>query len=147
MKPSKQIKREARRLFRLCRVAGSLDEGRVRQIVRRILESKRRGYLALANQFERLVRLEQLKQTAEVESATPLSPDLRASVEESLARTYGPGIRASFGENPALIGGVRIRVGSDVYDGSVRAGLAALEKSFSTNGAKSQTEDDGRRVK
>jgi F0F1-type ATP synthase delta subunit len=29
-----------------------------------------------------------------------------------------------------LIGGVRIQVGSDVYDGSVRAGLAALEKSF-----------------
>ena len=38
----------------------------------------------------------------------------------------------SFVENPSLIGGMRVRVGSDVYDGSVKAGLVALEKSFGT---------------
>ena len=43
---------------------------------------------------------------------------------------YGPGISTSFAETSALIGGMRIRVGSDVYDGSVKAGLVALEKSF-----------------
>jgi F-type H+-transporting ATPase subunit delta len=32
--------------------------------------------------------------------------------------------------NPALIGGMRIQVSSDVYDGSVRAGLESLQKSF-----------------
>jgi len=37
-----------------------------------------------------------------------------------LATLYGPGLNASFTHSPALIGGVRIRVGSDVYDGSVR---------------------------
>ena len=44
-----------------------------------------------------------------------------------LARVYGHGLDTSFEINPALIGGMRIRVGSDVYDGSVRARLAALE--------------------
>ncbi|HEY3039173.1 MAG TPA: F0F1 ATP synthase subunit delta [Pyrinomonadaceae bacterium] len=134
MKTAKQIKREARHLFRLCLVNGSVDESRVRQVVQSVLGSKRRGYLTLANQFERLVRIEQLQHTATVESATSLPTDLQASVRESLVRVYGPGISTSFTESPSLIGGMRIRVGSDVYDGSVRAGLAALEKSFSTTG-------------
>ena len=43
---------------------------------------------------------------------------------------YGPELNTSFADNPALIGGMRISVGSDVYDGSVKAGLAALENSF-----------------
>lgn len=130
MKTIKQVRRDAKQLFRLCLVNGVLDEGRARQVVQRVLESKRRGYLALATQFERLVRLERLRHTAKVESATPLPPDLQTNVRASLVRTYGPDISTSFVESPALIGGMRISVGSDVYDGSVKAGLAALEKAF-----------------
>jgi len=137
MKTAKQIKGEAKRLFRLCLVNKTLDEDRVRQVLQIVLRSKRRGSLALATQFVRFVRLDRLQHTAEVESATPLSSELRASVESNLARTYGPDLSTSFVEKPALIGGMRIRVGSDVYDGSVKAGLAALEKSFETNGASS----------
>ena len=48
-------------------------------------------------------------------------------VQTSLARLYGSGLHTSFELNPRLIGGMRIRVGSDVYDASVRARLAALE--------------------
>ena len=47
-------------------------------------------------------------------------------IQADLARVYGPGLNTSFALNLDLIGGVRIRVGSDVYDGSVRARLAAL---------------------
>ena len=130
MKTIKQIRREARHLFRLCRINGSLDENRVLQVVQGVLGSKRRGHLALANEFERLVKLEQVRHTAKVESAVMLSSDLQANVCANLARVYGPGIHTTFAERPALIGGMRISVGSDVYDGSIRAGLAALEKSF-----------------
>jgi F-type H+-transporting ATPase subunit delta len=65
-----------------------------------------------------------------VESATPLGQDLKTNLESALARTYGPGLSISYAENASLIGGMRIKVGSDVYDGSVRARLAALEASF-----------------
>lgn len=130
MKTEKQIKREARHLYRLCRTNGSLDENRVRQVVGGILNSKRRGYLALASEFERLVKLETVKRVARVESATPLAEDLKANVAASLTRLYGPGLKTSFSESPALIGGMRIKIGSDVYDGTVKAGLAALEKAF-----------------
>src|SRR5215472_13635195 len=135
MRSVKQIKREARYLFRLCVVNGVLDQTRARAVMETVLKSRRRGYLKLANQFERLVRLERQKHSAEVESATPLSPELRAAVETSFARMYGPGISTTFRESPALIGGMRIRVASDIYDGSIKGGLAALEKSFESLGA------------
>jgi len=130
MKTTRQIKREAKRLFRLCLADGLLDEGRTQQVVQRVIEAKRRGGLALLGHFHRLVKIEVARHTAEVESAVSLPSDLHESIQASLIRTYGPGIRASFTHNPALIGGMRIKVGSDVYDGSVRARLAALEKNF-----------------
>jgi F-type H+-transporting ATPase subunit delta len=130
MKTTRQTKREAKRLFRLCLVNGLVDESRTRQVVQRIIRAKRRGDLALLSHFRRLVKLECARHTSVVESTVPLPADLRASIEAGLARAYGPGISVSFAHNPGLIGGMRIKVGSDVYDGSLRARLAALEKSF-----------------
>lgn len=130
MKTTKQVKRQAKHLFRLCLADGFLDELRVRQVMQSVLQSKRRGRLALAAQFERLLRLDRSEHTAEVESAIPLRADLQSAVQANLVRVYGPGISTSFLPNPALIGGMRIKVGSDVYDGSVKARLAALEKQF-----------------
>lgn len=130
MKTTKQVLREAKHLFRLCLLNGLLDEGRVRKVVQAVLQSKRRRCLALAAQFERLVKLDLARHTAEVESATPLRAELPTIVQADLERLYGPGITTSFVTNPALIGGMRIKVASDVYDGSVKARLAALEKQF-----------------
>ena len=130
MKVSKQARREAKELYRSCVADGLLDENRVREVVRRVLESKPRGYLGILTHFERLVKLELHRRTATIESAVPLSPDLQASVKAGLARIYGPGLDVSFAQQPALIGGLRIQVGSDVYDGSIQARLAALQESF-----------------
>jgi F-type H+-transporting ATPase subunit delta len=130
MKATKQTRREARQLFRMCRVDGSLDASRVRQAVERVIAEKPRGYLKLLSEFARLVRLELAERTAQVESASALPADLRVTVQARLENTYGPGIEIQFTERPELIGGMRIRVGSDVYDGSVQSELAALERSF-----------------
>ena len=130
MKTSRRTKRDARRLFRLCLVNGSLAESRVRQVAQSVLMSRRRGAYALLSSFLRWVKLDRSMHSAQVESATPLPADLRASIVTGLDRVYGPGIDTSFSQNPALIGGTRIRVASDLYDGSVRGGLAALEQRF-----------------
>ncbi len=127
MKAKRKVKRAARQLFRLCLVNGVLDEGRTRQVFGRIGASGRRGALAILTDFQRLVRLDSDRHTALVESATPLVPGMREDIQADLTRVYGPGLEAKFAENPALIGGMRIKVGSDVYDDSVRARLAALE--------------------
>jgi F-type H+-transporting ATPase subunit delta len=130
MKTRKQAEREAKQLFRFCLLNGSLDEGRVRRVIERVIESKRRGYRVLLSHFHRLLRLDRDRHLAEVASAAQLPADLRASVEAGLRRTYGPRINIQFTHLPSLIGGMRIRVGSDVYDGSVRSELAALKRSF-----------------
>jgi len=130
MKANKQARREAKQLFRLCLVNGLLEEKRARQVVQQIVAAKPRGYLGTLSYFRRLVELDSARHTAKVESALTLPADFQAGVQTGLARAYGPGLTTSFAENPALIGGMRIRVGSDVYDGSVQARLAALEQSF-----------------
>ena len=131
MKVSKQAKREAKQLFRSCVADGLLDEQRARQVVKQVLETKPRGYLAIVSHFLRLVKLDLERRTAKVETADALPPDLQAKVQAGLARAYGPGLALSFARNPALLGGLRIKVGSDVYDGSVQARLTALQECFS----------------
>ncbi len=130
MKINKRAKREAKQLFRLCLVNSLLDENRVRQVVQRVVAAGHRDCPAVLSHFGRLVKLDLARHAATIESATPLPADLQAAIEAGLTRRYGPGLTSAFAHRPALIGGMRIQVGSDVYDGSVRAGLAALEKSF-----------------
>ena len=127
---TRQAKREATQIFRLCMANGRLDENRGRQIVQRLVAARPRGYLATLSLFRRLVKLESDRRTAKVESAVPLPADLQAKVQAGLERAYGPGLNMSFAQNPALIGGMRVQVGSDVYNGSVKARLATLEQSF-----------------
>ena len=130
MKATKQARREATQLFRLCLVKGLLDADRVRQVVKQLITARPRGYLGTLSHFRRLVKLDTDRHTAKIESAVALPADLQSTVQSGLSRVYGPGLSASFAENSTLIGGMRIQVGSDVYDGSVRARLAALERSF-----------------
>ena len=130
MKISKQAQRSARELFHSCLVNGLLDEDRLRQAVALVLARKPRGYIEILSRLRRLVKLDLEKRTARVESVTPLPSDLKAKVTKQLKKIYGAGMSISFSQNPALIGGLRIQSGSDLYDGSVRARLNALAQQF-----------------
>jgi F-type H+-transporting ATPase subunit delta len=127
---NKQAKREAKQLYRSCLVNGLLDENRVPQEVHRVVAAGQRGRIAILAHFFRLVRLDKAQHTAKVESAMPLPPELQMAVEGNLRRRYGPGLTIAFTQRPSLIGGMRVQVGSDVFDGSVLARLTALEKRF-----------------
>lgn len=130
MKVTKLARREAKELFQSCLVNGLLDEARAREAVQKVLQLKPRGYLGILSHFQRLVKLDLERRTARIESATALAPELQTGIQNSLARMYGPGLNVSFAQNPKLIGGLRIKVGSDVYDGSIQARLNALQESF-----------------
>jgi F-type H+-transporting ATPase subunit delta len=130
MNIGRKSKREAKQIFRLCLVNGLLDENRARQVAQSVASAGRRNSPAILSHFLRLVKLNCAQHTANVESAVVMDPDLQASTLASLTRLYGPGMNIAFFHRPSLIGGMRIQVGSDVYDGSILAGLRALENSF-----------------
>ena len=127
MKAKKTIRRTARQLFRLCLVDGVLDDSRARQVAQAVAASSRRGALAILSDFRRLVKLDRDRHTALVQSAVALDGDLRVEVTVNLKNLYGANLDTLFEQDAQLIGGMRIRVGSDVYDNSVKARLAAIE--------------------
>jgi len=130
MKISKQAQREARQLFRSCLVNGILDEVRVRQAVDLLADQKPRGFVAILARLHRLVKLDVAQRTVRVENAVATTPAQMASLQASLEKHYGAGLEVSYGVNPALIGGLRIQVGSDLYDGTVKTRLEKLQQSF-----------------
>ncbi|MDB6122508.1 MAG: atpH [Pedosphaera sp.] len=130
MKISKQSRRDAKQLFRSCIKNGLLDESRVRQAIHAVIAKKPRGYVGILSQLQRLVKLDLDRRTAKVESATVLTPEQKTAVDVDLNRKYGSGLNITYSQNPALIGGLRIQVGSDVYDGSVQGRLENLREAF-----------------
>lgn len=126
MKASKEAIRAARKLMRLSVKDGRLDLGTAQTLVTRIGEAKPRGYLGILTTFQRLLRLEVEKKHAVVESAIELDANEGEGIAENLRRKYGDDLTTEFKTNPSLIGGLRVRVGSDVWDGSVRARLQSL---------------------
>ena len=69
---------------------------------------------------------------AEVSSPHELTEPQRGAINAQLERLTGKRIRVRFGVDPALIGGVVARIGSTVYDGSVRGQLQTLGRRLST---------------
>ncbi|MBM3878346.1 MAG: F0F1 ATP synthase subunit delta [Verrucomicrobia bacterium] len=130
MRISKQARREAKALFRACQVAGLLEAGRVRQAVAQVIAQHPRGHVAILTHFQRLVKLDVQRRAARIESAVRLTEAQRTEVQARLGRLYGAGLEVAFAENTALLGGLRVRVGSDVYDGSIQSRLARLKESF-----------------
>jgi F-type H+-transporting ATPase subunit delta len=130
MKISKQARRGAKQLYRSCLVNGLLDENSARQAVNQLLVAKPRGYLAIVTHFQRLLKLDAERRLARVESAEPLSAPIQAELKANLERRYGGGLTFQFSQTPALLGGVRVQVGSDVYDGSIRARLNEVREAF-----------------
>ena len=65
---------------------------------------------------------------ADVMSATPLSPEKTKALEESLSKVTGKKVELSISVDPELLGGVVARIGSTVYDGSVKTQLTRMRQ-------------------
>lgn len=130
MKISKTAAIAGRRLFGLCQSGDRLDEMKLRSIVARLIEAKPRDYKGIIAALQRLTRLELSRREVTVESAVELDEPSRARVAAGLANQYGDGLVMSYQVNPALLGGLRIRVGNDVFDGSVQNRLDRLAAAF-----------------
>ena len=130
MKGSKQSRRDAKQLFQSCQANGALDEDRVRQVVALLIEKKPRGYFGTLQEFQRLVKLDVNSRSARVESAVALNDAQQQTVRDGLNRLKGSEVAVEFAQNADLIGGMRVRLGDDVFDGSVRTRLTRLGEKF-----------------
>ena len=130
MKGSKQSRRDAKQLYKGCQVNGTLDDERVRQAVALLIEKKPRGYFGTLQELQRLVKLDVNGRSARVESAVALSDAQQQTVRDGLSRLKGSEVTVEFAQNTDLIGGMRVKLGDDVFDGSVRTRLARLGDKF-----------------
>jgi F-type H+-transporting ATPase subunit delta len=128
MKISREARRTARELFRLGIVNGRLDTNRLSEISQRLTTETPRGYLQILKELARLVRLELEKRHAVVESASPLDDKSAANIAHTLRQKFGNDITTEFRTTPGLLGGMRIKLGSDVWDGSISSRLNALSQ-------------------
>jgi F-type H+-transporting ATPase subunit delta len=131
MKIDRQSRQSAKRYFRACRKPdGSVDENAVREIIQLLVDQKPRNYIAVMTQLYRLVELALEESTVRIESAAPLA-DRGASVIASLEKTYGRASRTTYEENSSLLGGLRIRRGDNIWDGSLSGRLYRLQQALS----------------
>jgi F-type H+-transporting ATPase subunit delta len=130
MKISKVAAATARRLYGLCQVNGQLDDNRLRDLVSKLIATQPRDYRAILAAIQRLTRLEMARREVLVESATELTATEGQRISAGLAKDYGDKLTIRFTTNPDLLGGLRIKVGDDVLDGSVKGRLDRLSKAF-----------------
>jgi len=110
---------------------GGIDGKKAKSLVKRIGDAKPRNYLMMLDSFKRLVRLEIEASLAHVESAIELDADTKKGLEADLKSKYGKETTVEYSTNEELLGGLRIRVGSDVWDGTVKSRLEQLSLAFS----------------
>jgi F-type H+-transporting ATPase subunit delta len=130
MKINKETRQLSKGLLRSSFSKGELDNERIRSLVKALIEKKPRHYLKVLEAYKRLLRLEVEKRSATIETATELNLESAAEIITNLKRKYGSDLDTRFVVNPELLGGMRLRVGSDVWDSSVRNRLQRLQLQF-----------------
>lgn len=122
----KQIQQLARQFFKLSLVDGALSAERVSGVLQYIEKHRPAHTVAVLKAYQRLIAAEFARGQAIVEHAGAINDSLIASISAAMTRKYGRKVTAVAQRNDALLAGVRVRVGDDVYESSVAGQLAAL---------------------
>ncbi|MGB1130410.1 MAG: F0F1 ATP synthase subunit delta [Haloferula sp.] len=130
MKVSKVAASTARRIFSLCQTDGRLDEEKLSKAVKKIAAEKPRDFRGVLVSLKRLVRLELQRNNVLIESATELDEATRQKVQSDLNAKHGAELNFEYRTNPELLGGLKVRIGNDVWDGSVKGRLDRLAEAF-----------------
>jgi F-type H+-transporting ATPase subunit delta len=128
MKAIKEARKVSRLMLRNSFTSGKLDEEKISNMVQSVLAAKGRHYVDVLKDYQRLLHLEVEKRRAVIESATPLNRSLGDRIIQNLRARYGDDLTTEFRTNPELLGGLRIKIGNDVWDGSVKNRLNELRE-------------------
>ena len=128
MKINREIRQLSRAMLRASFTDGQLDPGRIASLVDSLVARKPRNYIDVLKNYKRLLRLELEKRQAKIETASEMDSAASSELVTNLKKKYGRDLTTEFVVNPKLLGGMRIRVGSDVWDGTVRNRLERLQQ-------------------
>ena len=128
MKINKEVRQLSREMLRASFTDGQLDSGRIASLVDSLIARKPRNYTNVLKNYRRLLRLEVEKRHARIETVSEVDRETSLTLVANLKKKYGSDLTTEFVVNPQLLGGMRIRVGSDVWDGTVRNRLEQLQQ-------------------
>lgn len=128
MKINKEIRRLSREMLRASFTDGQLDRRKITSLVQSLVSKRPRHFITVLQYYKRLLRLEIEKRHARIESATQLSTQAAFDIGARLKRKHGNDLTSEFVVDPTLLGGARVRVGSDVWDGTLRNRLERLQQ-------------------
>ncbi len=126
MKLTREARRTSKKLFQAVLRNGRVDADAARSVITALGKSRPRHYLQILKDFKRQIRLELAKSECYVESASELDPSERAQITAGLRQRHGADLNPQFRVVPSLLGGLRIRIGSNLWDGSIRGRLDRL---------------------
>lgn len=95
----------------------------------RVVARNRRLFAAedMIKSFRQQLALHKGEMVAEVQSALPLSGEQLAALKDKLQSTYGKTVRLSTKVDPSLLGGLIVKVGSRMFDSSLKTKLTNLK--------------------
>lgn len=122
----KQVQQLARQFFKLSVVDGALSTERVTGVLEYIEKHRPPNTVAVLKVYARLVAAEVARGQAVVEHAGSIGETALAQIGAAMTRKYARPVVPVAKANPALLAGLRVRVGDDVYESSVASQLAQL---------------------
>lgn len=126
MAAPKQIRQTARVLLSVSLDDGVVSAERVAGVLAWFEKVQPPRSLAILREYHRLVLAEINKTNARVEHAGALPDDALTAIAASLSKRYNRAVSATAAENPALIAGVRVSIGDDVFESSIAGQLESL---------------------
>ena len=126
---AKAVQLLARQFFGMSMVDGAVSAERVGGVLEYIEKTSPANEMAVLREYRRLNAIEVAKGVAVVEHAGAIGDTTLSSVASAMAKKYSRAVTATAKPNPALLAGLRVQIGDDVYESSVAGQLAALASS------------------
>ena len=126
MRADKKTKLLAKQLFKLSLVNGQVSTEQVSGVLGYLEKTQPRHALSLLKFYHRAIATEFAKSRALVEHAGPVTDATLKMIEAAMTGKYQRAVTATTRPSPKLLAGLRVRVGSDVYESTVAGQLASL---------------------
>src|SRR5579864_3642759 len=107
-------------------------EKHVRNLVAVLIDHRRLRFLPrIVEQLEKELDARLGFAEAQISSARELAAAEKRTLESQIEKTTGKKVRATYGLDPSLLGGAVVRIGSTIYDGSVKGQLERIKEAIS----------------